>query len=502
MRFDWPNIADIVSAQAAERPEGEALLAGQRKLTWAQLARATEDAAAYLDGLGIMAGETVGLALANTIEHVVLLLGLMRLGAAPLGFPPETPAEQIRAVLQEHKVRVLFREPHEREALAPATVSVPPHWLPPPAEPQPRAVPAGNDLRILFLSSGSTGTPRVVTLTHAALLQRARLSYPAYADHWSARHPGTALVAGSIAHAAFIQWWLQQMLLGGRSVLLPLYFRGGDLVREIAQWDDAVLRTVPNTCRLLLQAAPAEGLLLPRMRFLNCTGLPLYPEEKRAMLRRVAPCFSEDYGASGVGPITCLASWQVAAKAESVGPAPIGVEIRLGDDAGRPAPPGMAGRIEVRSPGMTPPALQALYRGSAIEGFHDGWYRTGDVGRLDADGFLHFVGRAGQCIRQNGVELYPEEIEAALSSFAGIADIVVVGHVPPGRGSEVAVAIVSGLGFAQRFAIERHCADRLPRERRPAHYLFAEQLPRTANGKIDRPALKAYLAANPAVLSG
>lgn len=499
MRFDWDNISDIVLDHAAHHPDDEAVRAGQRTLTWEQLAGCMEDATVFLDGHGIGAGEVVGLALSNTIEHIILLLALMRMGATPLGFPPETPSDQIAAVVRTMGVRVLFCEPQERQSLAPLTIPVPPHWRPQSGGRSLRTSQPGGELQIIFLSSGSTGIPRTVTLTQEALLQRALLSYPVYSRWWSQEQPGTALVAGSIAHAAFIQWWLQQMILGGRTALLPLYVRGGDLIREMAQWDDAVLRTVPNTCRLFLQAAPVDGVLLPRMRLLNCTGLPLHPGEKRDLLRRVTANFSEDYGATGIGPISCLTPPQVAEKAESVGRVPAPVELRLRDGQGSPVTPGGTGRIEVRGPGMAPRALQDQYQGNTFEGFADGWYRTGDVGRLDEDGFLHFVGRAGQSIRQNGIELHPEEIERALSSFPGIGDVAVVGHLPPGSGSEIAVAVVSGLNYTQRFDVEAHGAASLPPERRPACYLFTDYLPRTANGKIDRPAIKAYLAANPPV---
>lgn len=498
--FDWDNISDMVLAHAARRPDAEAVRSGQMALTWAGLAQCTEDATAFLDGHGIVAGEVVGLALSNTIEHVILLLALMRLGATPLGFPPETPSDQIATVVRAMNVRVLFREPQEHQMLAPLTIALPSHWRPERGERRLRTMSAADRLQLLFLSSGSTGTPRTVTLTQEALLQRARLSYPVHARWWSQDNPGTALVAGSIAHAAFIQWWLQQMILGGRTVLLPLYVRGGDLLREMAQWDEAVLRTVPNTCRLFLQAAPQDGVLLPRMRLLNCTGLPLHPHEKRELLRRVTPNFTEDYGASGVGPITCLLPEDIDAKGDSVGRAPDSVEIRLCDGTGGMVPPGAAGRLQVRSPGMTPRPLQDQYQGNDVEGFEDGWYRTGDVGRLDEEGFLHFVGRAGHSIRQNGEELYPEEIEAALSSFPGIGDVAVVGLVRPGQAHEVAVAVIGGVTYEQRFAVEEHCANRLPAGRRPASYLFTDHLPYTANGKIDRPAIRAYLEANPSVL--
>ena len=501
VKFDWDNISDIVLEHAARRPGDEAVRAGQQALTWEQLAVSVENATAVLDGYGIGEGETVGLALANTIEHAIILLGLVRLGATPLGFPPETSAERIAATLRERNVRVLFREPQERQPLAPLTIALPPHWRPTATGRPLRSIQPGERLQVAFLSSGSTGTPRTITLTHEALLRRARLSYPVYADWWSQERPGTALIANSIAHAAFIQWWLQQMIGGGRTVFLPSYVRGGDLIRDVAQWGDAVLRTVPNTCRLFLQAAPAEGWLFPRMRFLNCTGLPLHPDEKRALTERVSPHFSEDYGATGAGPITCLDPRLINDKAESVGRPPAAVEIRLRDGLGNPVATGMAGRIEVRSPGMVPPSVQEQCAHDSFEGFAGGWYRTGDVGRLDTDGFLHFVGRVGQSIHQNGIELFPEEIEAVLTSFTGIADAAVVGHTPPGRGGEIAVAVIGGLDYGQRFAVEAHCAAHLPPERRPAGYLFTDSLPHTANGKIDRPALKAYLATHPAILA-
>lgn len=502
MKFDWDNIADVVLHHADVRPDDEAVRAGAQVLTWAQLARAVEDATAFLAGEGIGEGEPVALALANSVEHVILLLALMRMGAAPLGFPPEMSPQTIASVVGAVGARVLLVEPQEGRTLAPRTIRVPPHWRPAPAAGRRRrAVRPADQLLVTFLSSGSTGIPRTVPLTQEALLQRARISHPVHSPWWSEERPGTALVAGALSHAAFIQWLIQQMILGGRTVLMPVHVHGGDIVREVAQWDDAVLRTVPNACRLFLQAAPADGVLFPRLRLLNCTGLPLHPHEKRDLVRRVTPHFSEDYGATGVGPIACLDPDGIAVRPASVGRPPAGVEIRLLDSRGNPSPPGTAGRIEVRSPGMVPRALQDRAAGTAFEGFHEGWCRTGDVARLDAEGYLHFVGRAAERIRQNGIDLYPEEIESVLASYPGVGDVAVVGYTPAGTQSEVAVAIVGGIDYAKRFDVANHCAARLPAERRPRSYLFAAQLPLTAAGKIDRPALKAHLAANPPTLS-
>lgn len=502
MNFDWNNIADVVFHHAAVRPDDEAVRAGVQALTWARLAEAVDDATAFLAGEGIVEGETVGLALANSLEHVILLLGLMRLGATPLGFPPETPPPAISAVVRAVGARVLFVEAPERQAPAPRTIRVPPHWRPAAAAGRYRhATLPADRLVATFLSSGSTGVPRTVPLTHKALLERARISHPVHARWWSQARPGTALIAGALSHAAFVQWLIQQALFGGRTVLMPVNVHGGDVVREVAQWDGAVLRTVPNACRLFLQAAPDEGVLFPRLQLLNCTGLPLHPHEKRELVRRVTPHFSEDYGATGVGPIACLDPDEIAAKPESVGRPPPGVEVRLLDGQGGPAPPGMPGRIEVRSAGMVPRALQDRAAGNAFEGFHDGWCRTGDVARLDAQGYLHFVGRAAERIRQDGIDLYPEEIEGVLASYPGVGDVAVVGYTPVGAPSEVAIAIVGGIDYARRFDVAAHCAAHLPAERRPKSYLFTAQLPLTAAGKIDRPALKAHLAANPPTLS-
>ncbi len=496
------NISDVITRNAERDPDGEALLSGRHVVTWGQLDLCVDDATAFLDGHGIGEGEPVGIALGNSVEHVILLLALLRMGAAPLEIPPDTPPDAMAPVLTGMNVRVLLCEFSPPGCSVPVIVPVPPHWRPSRSERRRRHARRPADLLELFiLSSGSTGAPKPVPMTQGALFHRVRLVETVYFRWWSPERPGTFLLANPIGHSAFLHWFIQQTVMGGRTVLLPQYLYSADLVRAVAEWDDAILRVVPNACRLFLRAASVSGPLLPGLRLLNCTGQPLFEHEKREILRRVTPNFTESLGAAGCGPISFLAPEDMAAHAASVGRVTPGVELRVRGANGAPSPAGSLGRLEVRSPGMAARFLLDRAPGNETEGFHDGWYRTGDVGRIDGDGILHIAGRAADRIRQGDEELYPTEIEAALSSYPGITEVAVVGYRPPGAGSDVAVAIVGGLSYAHRTDVAAHCATLLPAARRPRCYLFSDRLPQTATGKVDRPAIRDYLAANPPSLS-
>jgi acyl-coenzyme A synthetase/AMP-(fatty) acid ligase len=126
------------------------------------------------------------------------------------------------------------------------------------------------------------------------------------------------------------------------------------------------------------------------------------------------------------------------------------------------------------------------------EGFQEGWYYPGDIAVLDAKGYLTLKARAPEVIRRRGVEIYPAEIEAVLAQHPSVAEAVVVGVTPPGQEVQV-IAVMVPRGKAQLEAVAQHCRERLPPEKFPNQLYWAEQLPRTGPGKVDRPALVAGL---------
>jgi acyl-coenzyme A synthetase/AMP-(fatty) acid ligase len=296
--------------------------------------------------------------------------------------------------------------------------------------------------------------------------------------------PPVLIVTASLSIAPFFRRMFGQFLVGGPVVLLPEFAHPIDLVKAIAAWENATLAATANMCRAFIAAAPQDALLFPGVRLLLSLGTPLYPEEKRAMIRRVTPHFYDVYGASGMGTIAVLPPAEVAAMAASVGRAARGIEIEIVDGQGGPCPAGTVGRVRVR--GRTSAgAFVTTAEPAGTERFADGWYYPGEFGFLDENGYLFLKGRVSDAVRRSGIELFPTDVEEALASHPGVREAAVVGVPSANHGQEL-VAVVVKEGEPSHSDIAQHCRARLTPEKWPDRIFYAAALPMTSGGKPDR----------------
>jgi acyl-coenzyme A synthetase/AMP-(fatty) acid ligase len=264
-----------------------------------------------------------------------------------------------------------------------------------------------------------------------------------------------------------------------------------DLVRAVGAHDEAVLIVTSAMCQELLSCAPEDGLLFPRARAVMSLGSPLAPRVKLEMIRRVTPNFSEAYGGSNFGLISLMRPEDMAEHAGSVGKVFAGVEVEVVDSADRPVKPGATGFIRCRGSGVSPHVITERPLGR-FEGFRDGWCYTGDIGAIDADGYVYVRGRVSDAVRRRGVDIVPGIVELALLSHPGVQDAAVIGVTRQGASEIVAVVVPKGRPDQQ--ALHRHCLDILGADQAPGGYVFVKDVPRTGGGKIDRASLKAEIS--------
>jgi acyl-coenzyme A synthetase/AMP-(fatty) acid ligase len=295
-----------------------------------------------------------------------------------------------------------------------------------------------------------------------------------------------------------MQFLINQIRIGGAIFVLPHFHAPADFVAAVVAARDAVVVATPDMCRALLAAAPADAPLLPGLRALISVGLPLYAGEKRQLAARVTPFLYDAFGAAGFGMIAALPPHEVAAMAETVGRSPAGAVVEVVDAAGGPLPPGVSGHLRCAGPTMAQGWLAPEDAGlSPAEAFSGGYYYSGDIASIDAAGYITLQGRRADVIRRAGAEIFPLEIEARMAAHAGVRDVAVVGRAGPG-GEEI-IAYVVPQGDLPHETLAAHCAQHLAPSHRPSVIYYTATLPRTGNGKLDRPALRA-LAARQAAL--
>jgi long-chain acyl-CoA synthetase len=231
------------------------------------------------------------------------------------------------------------------------------------------------------------------------------------------------------------------------------------------------------------------------MRIWSSGAAPLPVEIVEPFEKRFGGRLLEGYGLTEAGPVVSAHRYSGPRKLGSVGSPIPGVEVRIVDDEDRPLPTGDAGEICVRSPGV----MLGYYRMEAETAavLRGGWLRTGDVGRLDEDGFLYIVERKKDLIIVGGLNVYPREVEEQLYAHPGVAEAAVVGIPDPAHG-EAVVAFVVGKPGERPSAdqVIAFCRERLARFKCPRDVRFVDALPKSPIGKTLRKELRALVTAS------
>lgn len=490
----WQNITDPVFHYARERPDAPAFRQGPETLTYGELALLVGKAAVHLDGIGIRSGDRVAINLTNSIDHFILTLALLRLGATTMEIPYNVQQPPSTDLLAQFAMRTVFIEPITAPVAGFSSIKIDAGWrgLLAGARGDRRSGDDGNGIFTISLTSGTTGRPKGSLTTHRRYFQRMLAYTELFAERglFSSERPANFLLTASIAFSTFFRHMISHLFIGGSITILPDYLHTIDLVRAIGAWDDAHCLITSAMCRILISCAPQNVLLYPRLRALVAVGGFLYPEEKLAMLARVSPNFYDLYGASGFGTVAVLSPADMRDRAASVGRPPSCIQVQVVDDAGQSLPPGAIGRLRCR--GTEGRGFAAEVDPASDERFRDGWYYPGDFAHLDEAGYIFVSGRSVDVIRRNGIDLFAAEIEAVMAQHPTVAEVAVVGLPRPVPGDEM-VALVVPRGPVQHDALAQHCKSRLPAERWPDLIFYAQELPKTPGGKLDRARVKAIV---------
>ncbi|MGQ0569325.1 MAG: acyl-CoA synthetase [Armatimonadota bacterium] len=335
-----------------------------------------------------------------------------------------------------------------------------------------------NDPLLILYTSGTTGRPKGAVLTQAS-------------QFWNTVNIATAvgLTATDVTlnvlpmfHAGGIGLFVLPTLHMGGTAVLQRQFEADQTVRLIRQHGVTAMFGVPSIYLALLQSDAFVGDVLNRVRF-SCGGAPC-PLTIIEAFRDRGLLLQQGYGLTETAP-TCLIIPAADAfrKAGSAGKAAMHVEVRVVDDDGRDVPPDGIGEVWTRGPNL----FSGYWRRpeATAEVMRDGWFRTGDLARIDDEGFVFIVDRKKDMIISGGENIYPAEVEDVLYRHPAVADAAVIG-VPHERWGEVPKAIVVSRPGASLTADEllRFCEGKLARYKIPKSVAFTDVLPRNAAGKV------------------
>lgn len=479
------NLADLIRHHARRRPAHPAVVARDRTWSYAELDSAVDTAALRLLDRGVKKGDIVGIALGDTPEHLAFLWGIARAGAVILPMDKRWTEGEKQRVAQHFGARLTLID-----ATDPAIAGVECEQVEVPLKIDPAArarlpdSPTDPDLGfVLSLSSGTTGRPKGPLLTHRNFYHRFLIYYITltFSEHDRFACASPLYFSGSRGFSLCAQY------AGSTVVLLPPPVSAATLIGEVNDYRCTSAFIVPTIVRRLIDANPADGHCYPNLRVLISTGAALFPEDRELALKKITPNIINFYGSAEGSGISALTSAHPPEKSRSAGAIVWGTEVRVVDADFNDLPRGEIGRICYRSGG----SAKEFYRdpeASALA-FRDGWYLPGDLGYVDADGFVYITGREKDMIIRGGVNVYPNEIESVLLGHDQVAEAAVVGAPSAQLGEEV-IAYVTTRSPIEPEALRSLCAKELAPYKVPKTVIVLPEMPRTNVGKIDKQRLR------------
>ena len=455
------NFARLLDATARREPGAPALVWDGGALTWAALDLRAGGVARALSAQGVRARDRVVLAMANGWRFVAALWGALKLGVTvtPLN-PLLTGAERMRIVADLRPAAIV-----EATGAGEAVVT---------------SVEGTGAPALILYTSGSTGEPKGVVLSHAALTFANR--------SWIGPVMGltaedVVLAALPLSHSFGLNGALLAPLLAGASVALLDHFSPEAALSAIAQHRVTVFPGVAAMFRRMLDAPAMETADLGSLRAVVSGAAPCPWELAREWRERTGVRIIRGYGSTELfRPISHLAG-DPCDEPESVGRPVPGVEIAVVDDAGAALPQGEVGELWIRTPAAMEGYLDRPEETRAV--LADGWFRTGDLVTVSPDGHVSIVGRKRELILRGGYSVVPAEVEAVLLAHPAVAEAAVVGLPHPELGEEVAAFVTLRPGAASEpDELIAHCKARLAGFKYPRQVQIVAQLPKSATGKI------------------
>jgi len=444
-------------------------------------------AAAAIDRWRLPPGTPVGIAAPKSVPMLAALVGALRAGVCACCMEPRLGADATAERVREFGIRRLIVdrtvEPDyawaDPDALCRLDGLIEAGDRSPGAEPA--ALPAPDDLAMMLFTSGSTGRPKAITLTQANLaahatgvLDRTRLTPDDRLLHLMPLH-----------HTNGVNNQILVPLLAGASVALVERFDATAVGAQLAAYDPTIVTGVPTMyLRMLPHLDPDRPR--GRLRFLRCGSAPITVEQQR----RIEDAFGVPLILSyGLSEATCTSTMNPpdAPRAGSVGTALSGQTVRiLAPDGDTEVPAGVEGEVCIAGP-----TLMAGYLGdSAADPIRGGWLRTGDLGRLDADGYLTITGRLKDVIIRGGENIVPGTIEAVLGRHHAVEQCAVVAAPHPDLGQVPHAYVVAADGARPtETELREHVRAELSRSYVPERIRLLDRLPVNRVGKIDRAAL-------------
>ncbi|QRG09327.1 AMP-binding protein [Xanthobacter dioxanivorans] len=503
------SIATLILQAARRLPDNPAVTDVHGTTTYATFADRAARMAGGLRARGIPPGGRVVLYMENTGAFFESLLACWIAGLCAVPVNAKLHPREVAGIAADAGAELLFTTPGLADAMAAeaqgvaglremvcaGTAGYARLAAADPIDP-PDAAP--DTLAWLFYTSGTTGKPKGAMLSHRNLLA---MSLAYYADIDPVDERDTHIACAPVSHGAGL-YALPFLLKGGHQIVLP-GFDVEDVLDALTRYENVSLFAAPTMLTRLINHPATLTADLANLKTIYYGGAPMYVADLKQALRMLGPKLCQIYG-QGESPMTITAlpkglhvdaAGHPAAEEvlASCGFPRSGQEVRVVDQEGRDLPPGEVGEVITRGDCV----MGGYWNNSAgtAAALRGGWLYTGDVGSLDARGYLVLRDRSKDLIISGGSNIYPREVEEVLLRHEGVLEVSVIGAPHPDWGEEVVAFVVSRPGArVDAGALDQLCLDNIARFKRPKRYRFEDVLPKNNYGKILKTELRRRLA--------
>lgn len=490
------NLAHWLERTAQVKGDQPAVFRGRVMVfTYGAFFRAAQGLAAGLTARGFKPGDRVALFMKNCPEYLLGFYGVWGLGAAVVPINAKLHPKEAAFIVENSGAKLILATDDLADSLGDAT-DVPVIHVERPEfatlcnhDPLPVAERADTDLAWLFYTSGTTGQPKGVYISHG-MLRSTSLSYLLDCDNVA---PDDAIFyMAPMSHGAGI--YAPIHVARGARHITPASggFDEVELLDTAERQGPLQMFMAPTMVRRLTDVAKAAGRRGKGIKTIVYGGGPMYLADIQDAVDWFGPRFVQIYG-QGECPmaITALSRDDIADRSHprwrerlaSVGRAQSVVELRIRDEDGQPLPPGTVGEIMVRGT----PVMPGYWNNpeATAKTLVNGWLRTGDMGFLDKDGYLTMRDRSKDVIISGGTNIYPREVEEALLTHPDVHEVSVVGRPSEEWGEDVVAFVVMAKGAGlDEVALDAHCLNNIARFKRPKTYVAVPELPKNNYGKV------------------
>ncbi|MEH7414328.1 fatty acid--CoA ligase family protein [Neobacillus drentensis] len=514
------NLSDQLQETAKKFADKPAYYFMGQQSTYAELEAAIQKFASGLEKLGLKQGDHIALLLGNSPHFVISLYGALRLGVTVIPVNPIYTADEIGYILKNGDVKAvvaldlalplaekmhtllpkvehyIFCESKPNSLVQSELERLTVH---PKMKSFTQVIASGeqsfqaptleeDEVAIILYTSGTTGKPKGAMLTHKNLYSNAK----DVGDYLKMNQDDRVVTVLPMFHVFCLTVALNAPLLSGATLLIAPKFSPNEIFSLIKDHKATVFAGVPTMYNFLYQYPDGNPDDLGSLRLCISGGASLPVALLKNFEKKFNVLISEGYGLSEASPVTCFNPLDRPRKPGSIGTSILRVENKIVDELGQDVPIGSVGELIVHGPNVMkgyykmPEETQAAIR--------NGWLHTGDMARMDEEGYFYIVDRKKDMIIVGGYNVYPREVEEVIYNHPEVVEAAVVGIPDPNQGEAVTAYVVSKNPGLTKEQVQEYCREHLAKYKVPTTIEFIEELPKNTTGKILRRALKNQLS--------